>query len=238
MPLDASGSATSASGLHRQGQISPDKNGIPRRTTAALTSLGPWLQELRSHLPARPGRRRLRCGSCTAARGLRSSPPPHVRSPSRSCDSLASLRPARPGTCTPKIAPMLGVPRKGPPCGGPFVCSAAKAQQEITSTRQRQEPKQPRTRQRQEPKQLRTPPEQAPEPERGRQRVQEPEQAPALPSCRKRPEQQQQPGKPTGATCSCVYPRGVVGRVSVRERYGSARDGCRTPGAQNPRTRA
>jgi len=64
-------------------------------------------------MPARPGRRRLRCGSCTSAHGLRFTLPSHARSPSRSCASLASLWPARPGTCTPKIAPMLGAHEKG-----------------------------------------------------------------------------------------------------------------------------
>ena len=107
-PLLTSGSTSSASGFHPQGQISPGKNAILHRTTAAFTTPDPWPQELRSRLPARPGRRRLRCDSCTSAHGLRSTLPPHARSPSRSCVSLASLWPARPGTCTPKIAPMLG----------------------------------------------------------------------------------------------------------------------------------
>jgi hypothetical protein len=113
-PLLTSGSASSASGFNPQGQISPGKNTILHRTTAAFTSPGPWPQELRSHLPARPGRRRLRCGSCSSAHGLRSTLPPHARSPSRSCASLASLWPAWPGTCTPKIAPMLGAQAKSP----------------------------------------------------------------------------------------------------------------------------
>ena len=111
-PLLTSGSASQASGFHPQGQISPGKNTILHRTTAAFTSPGLWPRELRSHLPARPSRRRLTCGSCSSAHGLRSTLPPHARSPSRSCASLASLWPAWPGTCTPKIAPMLGAQTK------------------------------------------------------------------------------------------------------------------------------
>jgi len=119
-PLLTSGSASAASGFRPQGQISPGKNAILHRTTVAFTSPGPWPQELCSHMPARPGRRRLRCASCTSAHGLRSTLPPHARSPSRSCASLASLWPARPGTLTPKIAPMLGAHGKRgrlPPLG-------------------------------------------------------------------------------------------------------------------------
>ena len=109
--------------FHPQGQISPGKNAILHRTTAAFTSPGLWPQELRSHMPARPGRRRLGCGSCPSAHGLRSTLPPHARSPSRSCASLASLWPARPGTCTPKIAPMLGVHEQMAPCGA--ICTSS-----------------------------------------------------------------------------------------------------------------
>jgi len=119
-PLLTSGCASSAPGFHPHGQISPGKNAILHRTTAASTSPGPWPRELRSHLPARPGRRRLRCGSCTSAHGLRSALPLHARSPLRSCASLASLWPARPGTCTPKIAPMLGAQERRVPSGHPF----------------------------------------------------------------------------------------------------------------------
>ena len=107
-PLLTSGSTSSASGFHPQGQISPGKNAILHRTTAASTPPDLWPQELCRRQPARPGRQRLISGSCPSAHGLRSTLPPHARSPSRSCASLASLWPAQPGTCTPKIAPMLG----------------------------------------------------------------------------------------------------------------------------------
>ena len=121
-PLLTSGSTSSGVGLwlrrcfaeHPQGQISSGKNAILHRTTAAFTSPGLWPQELCSGQPARPGRRRLKYDSCTSAHGLRSTLPPHARSPSRSCASLASLWPARPGTCTPKIALMLSAPWPGP----------------------------------------------------------------------------------------------------------------------------
>ena len=78
---------------HLDGQTDPDIAEAWRRMRA---------------LSARPGRRRLGCGSCTSTRGLRSTLPPHARSPSRSCASLASLWPAWPGTCTPRSAPKLG----------------------------------------------------------------------------------------------------------------------------------
>ncbi len=107
-PLLTSRSSSSLSPFRAQGEISPGKNAILLRTTAAFTSPGPWPQELRSRQPARPDRRRLISGSCSSARGLRSTLPSHAQSPLRSCALLASLWPARPGTCTPKIAPMLG----------------------------------------------------------------------------------------------------------------------------------
>lgn len=44
---------------------------------------------------------------------LRSTLPPHTRSPSCSCASLHSLWSAYGGTFTHKIAPMLGAPKKG-----------------------------------------------------------------------------------------------------------------------------
>ncbi len=119
--LLTSRSGSSPSPFQAQDEISPGKNAILHRTTAAFTSPAPWPQELRRSLPARPGQRRLGCGSCTSAHGLRSSLPPHARSPSRNCDSLASLWPARPGTSTPKIAPMLGAQLKRPGRAGPFV---------------------------------------------------------------------------------------------------------------------
>src|ERR1017187_4779658 len=43
---------------------------------------------------------------------FRSTLPPHNRSPSCSCASLHSLRPACDGTCTRKSAPMLGAQQK------------------------------------------------------------------------------------------------------------------------------
>jgi len=107
-PLLTSRSSSSLSPFRARGEISPGKNAILLRTTAAFTSPGPWPQELRSRQPARPDRRRLISGSCSSARGLRSTLPSHAQSPSRSCALLASLWPTRPGTCTPKIAPMLG----------------------------------------------------------------------------------------------------------------------------------
>jgi hypothetical protein len=124
-PLLTSCSGSPPSPFQAQGKISPGKNAILHRTTAAFTSPGRWPQELRSYMPARPGRRRLSSGSCTSAHGLRSTLPPHARSPSRSCASLASLWPARPGTCTPtgdlhpKESAHAGRTRKRPP-KGPF----------------------------------------------------------------------------------------------------------------------
>lgn len=115
-PLLTSRSGSQPSPFQARGEISPGKNAILHRTTAASTSPGPWPQELCSRQPARPGRRRLICHSCSSAHGLRSTLPPHARSPSRSCASLASLWPARPGTRTPKIAPMLGALSPGPGC--------------------------------------------------------------------------------------------------------------------------
>ena len=112
-PLLTSRSGSQPSPFQARGEISPGKNAILHRTTAASTSPGPWPQELCSRQPARPGRRRLICHSCSSAHGLRSTLPPHARSPSRSCASLASLWPARPGTRTPKIAPMLGALSSG-----------------------------------------------------------------------------------------------------------------------------
>ena len=117
----------SPSPFQARGEISPGKNAILHRTTAAFTSPGPWPRELRSHMPARPGRRRLGYGSCTSAHGLRSTLSPRARSPSGSCASLASLWPARPGTCTPKIAPMLGAQRKRAAHGRPFMHGACPA---------------------------------------------------------------------------------------------------------------
>ena len=113
-PLLTSRSAEQASPFQAQGEISPGKSALLHRTVAAFTSPGPWPRELRRFLSARPGRRRLGCGSCTSTRGLRSTLPPHARSPSRSCASLASLWPAWPGTCTPRSAPMLGAQEKNP----------------------------------------------------------------------------------------------------------------------------
>ena len=113
-PLLTSRSASSASPFQARGEITPGKNAILHRTTAAFTSPGPWPRELRSRLPARPGQRRLRCGSCTSAHGLRSTLPPHARSPSRSCASLASLSPARPRTSTRRSRPCGAHKQKGP----------------------------------------------------------------------------------------------------------------------------
>jgi len=110
-PLLTSRSGSSPSPFQAQGEISPGKNAILRHTVAASTPPDPWPQELRKVGPARPGRRRLVCGSCPSTHDLRSMLPSHARSPLRSCTSLASLWPARPGTCTPKIAPMLGAPQ-------------------------------------------------------------------------------------------------------------------------------
>src|ERR1035441_2950199 len=61
---------------------------------------------------------------------FRSTLPPHNRSPSCSCASLHSLRPACDGTCTRKSAPMLGAQRKGAiplrnrPLHPPYCCFA------------------------------------------------------------------------------------------------------------------
>ena len=55
-----------------QSEISPGKNAILPRTTAAFTPPEPRPQELRSHLPARPARRRLVSSSCPSARGFAS----------------------------------------------------------------------------------------------------------------------------------------------------------------------
>jgi len=59
-----------------------------------IYATSPWSQELRGFWPTRPAWQRLLCGSCSSARDLRSTLPPHTRSPSCSCASLHSLWPA------------------------------------------------------------------------------------------------------------------------------------------------
>ena len=90
-PLLTSRSGSSPSPFQAQGEISPGKSALLHRTVAACTSPGPWPRELRGPLPARPARQRLISDSCPSARSLRSTLPPHARSPSRSCASLRSL---------------------------------------------------------------------------------------------------------------------------------------------------
>lgn len=48
----------------------PGKNAILPCTASAFRSPGVWPQELCSHMPARPGRRRVECNSCTSTRGF------------------------------------------------------------------------------------------------------------------------------------------------------------------------
>jgi hypothetical protein len=66
----------------------------------------------------------LACSPCSASPHMRfvfldsrfrSTLPPHVRSPSRSCVSLRLLWSTHGRTCTSKIAPMLGAQENGPP---------------------------------------------------------------------------------------------------------------------------
>src|SRR5690606_7834959 len=68
-PLLTSRSA-SASPFQAQGESSPGKNSVLRRTTAGFTPPEPRPSELRGSLPARPARRRLGSGSCTSAHGF------------------------------------------------------------------------------------------------------------------------------------------------------------------------
>ena len=97
-----------ASPVRASGERSPGQNALLPRTIAASPSPGPCPQELRDHLLARPARPRLLCGACSSTRGVRSTLPPHARSPSRSCALLRSLWSAHGRTSTSKIAPMLG----------------------------------------------------------------------------------------------------------------------------------
>ncbi len=81
----------------------PDLRRLPLTTRASrFLARSPWL--------ASPCIRFLFIGS-----RLRSTLPPHTRSPLCSCASLRSLWSTHGGTLTHKIAPMLGAPKKDPP---------------------------------------------------------------------------------------------------------------------------
>src|SRR5690606_26528202 len=89
-----------------QGEISPGKNAVLRRTTAGFTPPEPRPSELRGSLPARPARRRLGSGSCTSAHGFAPRFLPTVGHPSAVAvrfdwDGLlaAGLAPARQRPC-------------------------------------------------------------------------------------------------------------------------------------------
>src|SRR5690606_10384540 len=104
-PLLTSRSA-SASPFQAQGESSPGKNSVLRRTTAGFTPPEPRPSELRGSLPARPARRRLGSGSCTSAHGFAPRFLPTVGHPSAVAvrfdrDGLlsAGLPPARQRPC-------------------------------------------------------------------------------------------------------------------------------------------
>ena len=83
-----------------------------------IYTASPWPQELRDFWPARPAWQCLVSDSCSSAHGLRSTLPPHGRSPFRSCASLRSLWPAHGRTCTSRSAPVPGAHRdRGEPIG-------------------------------------------------------------------------------------------------------------------------
>jgi len=69
-PLLTSRSGSTPLPFQARGEISPGKNAILHRTTAAFTLPDPWPRELRASLHARPDRHRLISGSCSSARGF------------------------------------------------------------------------------------------------------------------------------------------------------------------------
>jgi hypothetical protein len=104
-----------ASPFRAQGEISPGKG--PRdfpRTVAGSTPPGLWSRELRGHLPARPGRRRLVSGSCSSTRGF--APRFFQRRPRGHHLAVrsGSLRPGSPEDLHLLATPMLGTQKERP----------------------------------------------------------------------------------------------------------------------------
>jgi hypothetical protein len=99
--------------------VSPGKNADLRRTTAGYTTPKPWSRELRSHLPARPARHRLRSSSCPSARSFAARFLHAVLADRRSADRFARHDQLTKGLLPPSQRPCRAH-KIGPPLAGPI----------------------------------------------------------------------------------------------------------------------